>query len=161
MIEGVPTLAVGLELPLLLRLQLPELALTFTLAGSATSISTGMPVRVLFAELVATLAMSPPGMTVTRSLRSAPSTDVLGMSDRLKMRRVHARGVAAEMVDHQAVGDGANEMLVGGTVGRDLPTIKQEVAVPVRAGLLPWPAFIVTTTVKLGEQPGGVVAVDA
>lgn len=55
------------------------------------------------------------------SSRGVAAQDVLAAGDGLKVRGIHARPVAAQVVDLEALGDRPDEHLIRETVREDLP----------------------------------------
>lgn len=64
------------------------------------------------------------GRRVAVLIASLSPPHVLSERDRLKMRRAHARAIAAKMIEREAIGDRAYEGFVGDTMS-DAGTARQ------------------------------------
>ena len=127
-------------------LQLTASAHTGALLALATAV---VAVAILRAKFVAALAVRLSGVASGEALASPL---VLSGRDGFEVRRIHAGSVAAQMVDLEALGDRADEQLVGEAMGGNATSVEAEhsvaLLVPVRG---PFPT--VGPLVDLGPEP--------
>lgn len=112
--------------------------LTLALA-LATDPTVAPPVEVFAAQRVAPLALRLPFLT---SGSPDSAQDIDGARHGLKVVRVDARTIAAEMVECLAKRNGPDQHLVGRAVGRTVPALEEDAPVPLYQLRRPGPARV-------------------